>query len=219
MVVVKMMAAKDSRLMIDVDALTHEGWEFHDVIAREQLTALLQDGGPQDLEALTPMRVKLAGHKVPQGLRLLGSADAHLSTPCSRCLKPASVHVALQLGMTLFPASAPEPEKNEDEEAAAARGGRRGKGKRRKPKEEVVEFVGEELTDDVDTGTYEQGTVDVAAILREHTLLELPMTPLCREDCKGLCQSCGADLNAGPCACPPSGGDPRLAVLAKFKIQ
>jgi uncharacterized protein len=37
---------------------------------------------------------------------------------------------------------------------------------------------------------------------RELLLLELPMVPRCREDCRGLCPRCGEDLNAGPCGCP-----------------
>jgi uncharacterized protein len=36
---------------------------------------------------------------------------------------------------------------------------------------------------------------------REALLLEVPMTPLCREDCAGLCPRCGAELNTGPHAC------------------
>jgi len=36
---------------------------------------------------------------------------------------------------------------------------------------------------------------------RELLLLEVPMVPHCREDCRGLCPKCGADLNAGPCGC------------------
>ncbi len=45
--------------------------------------------------------------------------------------------------------------------------------------------------------------LDLADEARETLLLELPMVPRCREDCKGLCPRCGADLNAGPCGCPP----------------
>lgn len=37
--------------------------------------------------------------------------------------------------------------------------------------------------------------------LREALMIELPMLPLCSEGCKGLCASCGADLNEGPCGC------------------
>lgn len=44
--------------------------------------------------------------------------------------------------------------------------------------------------------------LDLGQEAREVLLLELPMVPHCREDCRGLCPKCGADLNEGPCACP-----------------
>ncbi len=43
--------------------------------------------------------------------------------------------------------------------------------------------------------------LDLRETVREMLLLELPITPYCREDCPGLCPKCGADLNAGPCGC------------------
>jgi len=43
--------------------------------------------------------------------------------------------------------------------------------------------------------------LDLHEEAREALLLELPMTPHCQEDCRGLCARCGADLNEGPCAC------------------
>ena len=44
--------------------------------------------------------------------------------------------------------------------------------------------------------------LDLREQVRESLLLELPITPHCREDCRGLCPRCGADLNEGPCECP-----------------
>lgn len=43
--------------------------------------------------------------------------------------------------------------------------------------------------------------LDLRETVRESLLLELPITPHCREDCPGLCPKCGADLNDGPCGC------------------
>ena len=43
--------------------------------------------------------------------------------------------------------------------------------------------------------------VDVGPAVREEVALAVSAFPLCREDCAGLCPRCGADLNAGPCAC------------------
>ena len=54
--------------------------------------------------------------------------------------------------------------------------------------------------------------------MREQFYLALPMKPLCREDCKGLCPQCGTNLNTGTCECRPEWEDPRLAAL-KALIQ
>jgi uncharacterized protein len=43
--------------------------------------------------------------------------------------------------------------------------------------------------------------LDVSADVHDALLLEVPMAPHCREECRGLCPRCGADLNDGPCAC------------------
>jgi uncharacterized protein len=52
----------------------------------------------------------------------------------------------------------------------------------------------------------EVGTVvDLRPAIREQWLLDASGLPLCRPDCKGLCATCGAELNAGPCACQPAG--------------
>jgi uncharacterized protein len=48
-------------------------------------------------------------------------------------------------------------------------------------------------------------SVDVSAVVREELALAVPThLLLCRDDCAGLCPRCGADLNAGPCACRTS---------------
>lgn len=61
--------------------------------------------------------------------------------------------------------------------------------------------------------------LDLTEAVRQYSLLALPMKPLCREDCAGLCPSCGHNLNLGPCACPPTGPDPRLAPLARLASE
>ena len=44
-------------------------------------------------------------------------------------------------------------------------------------------------------------SLDLAPVVREELILTVPLFPLCREDCAGLCPECGADLNRGPCEC------------------
>lgn len=61
--------------------------------------------------------------------------------------------------------------------------------------------------------------LDLAALCWEEFALSLPIKPLCRDNCKGLCVQCGANLNDGTCTCVTDEGDPRLAVLRKLKVQ
>ena len=73
------------------------------------------------------------------------------------------------------------------------------------------------LTEDMGLAAYEGDSLDLDELVREQILLALPSRNLCREDCKGLCQKCGADLNAGECSCEQGETDPRWAALAEFK--
>jgi uncharacterized protein len=57
--------------------------------------------------------------------------------------------------------------------------------------------------------------VDLSEAVREELLLAVPQYVECRPDCRGLCPSCGADLNAGPCGCRKA-VDPRWEALTKL---
>ena len=61
------------------------------------------------------------------------------------------------------------------------------------------------------------GQLDLRAVVRELVLLDAPSTPLCRPDCAGLCLSCGANLNDGPCGCSAPPADPRWSALDSLK--
>jgi len=61
--------------------------------------------------------------------------------------------------------------------------------------------LGHELERDDDMKLHDGRLLDLREEAREALLLELPITPHCREDCRGLCPRCGADLNDGPCGC------------------
>jgi len=65
---------------------------------------------------------------------------------------------------------------------------------------------------DEDTYALEGDHLDLRPLVRDALLLELPIAPLCQEDCRGLCPTCGMDLNSGSCGCP-STVDPRWQAL------
>lgn len=77
-------------------------------------------------------------------------------------------------------------------------------------KMDVEEVVGEE-------GVDLEGTIlNVDNIVKNNIVVELPIRFLCKEDCKGICSSCGADLNITECNCKHEHFDERFAVLKKL---
>lgn len=67
--------------------------------------------------------------------------------------------------------------------------------------------------DDTELIYPENGQIDLGPIVREYMLIEVPITPLCKVDCKGLCAVCGNNLNTESCDHVPDPIDPRMAIL------
>ena len=119
-----------------------------------------------------------------------GRAFIDLSAECSRCLVPVTLPLRTQIEVTLVPAE----------------------------KEAKVGDGGQVDDDDLGIGTYENREIDLACVVRDEVLLELPMRPLCVEKCAGLCATCGKNLNEGPCTCAPQ-VDKRWGPLQRLKIN
>ena len=64
----------------------------------------------------------------------------------------------------------------------------------------------------MDISFYQDDQIDLTELLREQFYLALPMKPLCRDDCRGLCLQCGVNRNTAPATAKPAGGS-RLAPL------
>ncbi len=116
-----------------------------------------------------------------------GHVRAGLRVQCGRCLEPSDLAVDQELDLFLLPQHA-EPEEQEEE----------------------IELSDREIV----VGYYAGDRLDLGELLREQLLLDLPMKRLCREDCRGLCPSCGVNRNTSACQCrTEKESDPRLATL------
>lgn len=117
-------------------------------------------------------------------IRLVGEFSTRLELLCARCLEP--VHQDVQKSFDLL-------YRPQGVDAG---------------KEEVS--LGKE---DVDIGYYQGDGLLLEEVLREQLLLAVPLKLVCREDCKGLCPSCGQNLNQGECGCARTDPDPRWHAL------
>ncbi|HEU4386290.1 MAG TPA: DUF177 domain-containing protein [Blastocatellia bacterium] len=118
-------------------------------------------------------------------VRLAGRLSAQVDVLCARCLSPIRMDVDEPFDLLYLPPLTSARE-NEEKELAT--------------EELVVAF-------------YQGDVIDLDDLVREQIELSLPMTGLCRDECKGLCPSCGANLNKGECACERESIDPRWAAL------
>ncbi len=122
-------------------------------------------------------------------VRVRGSIKTEVELLCDRCLAPRRAPLEVEFDTRFIP-----------QEKAAG-------------ESDNVEL----LTEDLGLAAYEGDAVDLDDLVREQILLALPLRNLCGEDCKGLCQNCGADLNAGECSCEQKEIDPRWSALADWK--
>ena len=120
---------------------------------------------------------------------MAGDFDATARLTCSRCLEPLVVRVHPPVAVQLVPP----------------------------PRVRRAEV--ELSPDDLETDFYAGESLDLSALLRSETDLALPMKPLCRPECQGLCPGCGVNRNLGPCRCQPRAVDSRLAPLEALRRQ
>ena len=140
-------------------------------------------------EIAAPVDLEFDVHKDKDKFRLAGRVRTELELTCSRCAEPYRFPVDAEFDIRYLPAAAASSEADT----------------------EVAE-------DDLETSYYgDDQQIDLGELMREQFYLALPMKPLCREDCKGLCAQCGTNLNTGTCDCAPVWEDPRLAALKAIK--
>jgi len=87
-----------------------------------------------------------------------------------------------------------------------------------------VESDDHEADDDseaeVDVVPFEHGKIDLSQPIRDEILLAVPMGPICRPDCAGICPGCGRNRNLTPCDCDKQALETsKFGVLAKMKLQ
>jgi len=77
----------------------------------------------------------------------------------------------------------------------------------------------EPTSDGEETYPLHGDVLDLSPLVRDAVLLELPLAPLCRPDCLGLCAVCGANRNEGDCGHSETPPDPRWAALGELSVS
>ena len=149
---------------------------------------------PRELDE--PLRIGVSAYRVGEDLILDGRVAGAVPLECARCLARYGHALREPFRLVLEPAGEREPADPEGVEALSR--------------------YGMCLAEELDTGWYRGGEIDLSGFVHELICLALPVKPLCREDCAGLCPRCGADRNAA-CGCPEPVGESPFAVLKALR--
>lgn len=124
------------------------------------------------------------------GVELRARLEVALRAECSRCLEPVDIDICTDFTINIVPRGIED--ESDDREL--------------EPEEALL---------------YESpdGKVDLDLVAREQAYLVLPLKPLCRPDCLGLCPACGVNRNLLECDCGARPIDPRWASLASFRFE
>ena len=151
------------------------------------------DFSSDGLEQVTPLEAQGSAELLANTLgeiRIQGKLKVQMRCSCDRCLEPAEFPI--ESGFDLF--YRPALDDQVDAEVAIDEG------------ESEIAF-------------YEGGGIELKEILREYIMLALPMQRVCREDCKGICPTCGEDRNRVKCGCEVKAVDDRWAALKKLQVN
>ena len=142
-------------------------------------------------EFLSPLALEFTALREYDHIRVEGKVTVEVALNCARCLTPYQIELVSRF--TIF--------------YSKALGNM--------PRDEEVELAEEELV----SATYDGDEIDLTPEVAEHVIMELPIKPLCQEGCRGLCTSCGIDLNAGNCNCEMQKGSFAFSALKNLKLD
>ena len=142
-----------------------------------------------ELLLIEPAQVRGRISRKGEEVELSGAIRTSVETPCARCLKPVSVPIDAEFSERFVPA---------------------------------VSWRGEEqhelASDDLNLSVFDGESIDLDQLVREEIVLATPDQILCREDCKGLCPTCGVDRNSVACECDAAQIDSRWEKLRDLRF-
>jgi uncharacterized protein len=148
------------------------------------------DFSADNVRQIGSLRWSTSAERAGTEVRITGSLAATVELACSRCLEPTAQ--SIDRPFDLYFRQRDELMFDEDEE---------------------IELTERETRTAFFTGTQ----LAIGDIVHEQVLLSLPMKPLCRVDCKGLCPTCGTNLNSNTCSCPAEQFSPHMDTLLEIK--
>jgi uncharacterized protein len=199
-------------MLVKIEEIQEPGLELSQPIERRVLEQALADSDGFTLVSASALAA--AFRKVSGQVHVTGAFEAKLTCPCRRCTKAVALDVPVAFSLRMV-RELPKPDDEDEVDDKPPR-----RRRHQKDDDEQAESAASFELDEIDAEPFDGKTIDLDPIVREQVLLALPVTVLCREDCKGLCPTCGQDLNEKDCGHSEKKEiDVRLAKLKDIKLK
>jgi uncharacterized protein len=171
-------------LWIKLDEIKESGYHLSCSRNKDWIENTVSDIESIDFTFIDGVRIQLEVSRSERSFFISGLISTIISINCIRCLDDFDYPLEAEFRYTLYPS---------DESKVS-------------PEMEINR-------EDLDLLYYQGDGIDIAPLVREQILLNVPSCPQCRESCEGICSQCGSNLNQGPCQCAK-----QEKVISKFEI-
>jgi len=181
-------------LRIRIEEIKEEGLALETEEAPEGFPAVAEIVEAGDCVFLSPLHTRLRLVRVGEMVEVEGSVESIVRLGCGRCLVDFEYPLVGRFALTFA--------------------------------HELPEITDEEGSEEVELSAEEMGLIlfhgdeiDLGEAIAEQVIMALPMRPLCREECRGLCPQCGANLNETDCGCEKPVFNSKFAALKDLKLD
>lgn len=176
-------------MKISIDEIPQTPKEIQFSESVEELNKIFSQSSYREFGFPASLEVEVRFYRAAADLFFDGRFKGKLSGICGRCAEEFFFDMDQAFDFVLIPAPAKPPRKAE-----------------------------ELHRDDLGLSYYSGEEIDLSPLIAEQVMLALPTQPLCDENCRGLCSSCGVNRNRESCGCNVQSGDPRLELFRTLKV-
>jgi len=179
-------------MRIHTEQLKESSRTFEFEVSADRFPSLKEMVLRRECDFASPIQTRLEAARIGEMVPIEGTVRTAVRLTCGRCLGQFTRSLEFEFALTytheLPGFTGADPPPDQEMDAADVG---------------LIAFRGEEI--------------DLTEGIQEQVILALPLRALCSETCKGLCASCGTDLNRGDCRCPRPAEDSPFAALARIK--
>ena len=183
-----------STMYIDIDEIKESPLKLSYSKTFNDFPVLEEVAAAGECDFVSPIDINLNVKRNINVIEVKGNIKTKARLKCGRCAEDYDITIGPDFALTFVPEEVEDLDRSSDDEIELS-------------------------TYDMQVVNFSGGIIELKDSVQEQLVLALPVKPLCRESCKGLCSNCGANLNNVKCDCENEYINPQFAALKNLKLK